>query len=163
MVLDRGNVEFLYPGEWTLSRDLHGSLTLGDPTESCRVDFSYTKLTPETASIPIDKLLRSLLLHAPKASEQPKIATRNDVNRRLAWADYHYVTTDKRSGSTRDAHGRWLIGTNGLFQLLMTFYYWREDTPWAIPAWERIVDTIEFGDGQQLSRPEEHWSMQKPN
>ncbi len=163
VVLDRGNVEFLYPGDWTLGRGPHGSLTLGDPTESCRIDVSYTKLTPEAASVPIEELLRALLSHAPEAGDQPEIETLSDVTRRLAWADYAYVTPDKRSGSARDAHGRWLVGTNGLFQLLMTFYYWSEDASWAVPAWKRIVDTIEFGDGHQLSGPEEHWSMRPRN
>jgi hypothetical protein len=45
----------------------------------------------------------------------------------------------------------------------MTFYYWENDTEWAVAAWERFVETIALGDGAQLGSPEEHWSMRRKN
>jgi hypothetical protein len=82
---------------------------------------------------------------------------------RFAWSDYAYPSTDKRTGDPAEAHGRWMLGSNGLFQLLMTYYYWTDDAPWAVPAWNRIIETIQLGDGSQLDGPEAHWSMRRKN
>ena len=120
-------------------------------------------MPPEARSVPIDVLLRRLLEHVPEAGADTKIDTVEEAERRLAWADYVYPSADKRTGDAAEAHGRWLIASNNLFQLLMTFYYWDNDTKWAVPAWERFVETTALGNGTQLESPEEHWSMRLKN
>jgi len=163
VVLDRGNVEFLYPDDWSVSRNQDGHITLSDPTESCRLEVSYTKIPPEAASFPLDRLLRRLLSHVPEAGSEFEIQSSSESNVRFAWTDYSYPTTNKRTGNDAEAHGRWLVGSNELFQLLMTLYYWAEDAAWAVPIWTRIFETVQFGDGSQLARPEDHWSRQRRN
>ena len=37
---------------------------------------------------------------------------------------------------------RLLLGSNGMFQILMTYYYWADDASWAVPIWARIFETI---------------------
>lgn len=163
VVLDRGNVEFLYPHDWGVTRSKEGYITLSDATESCRLEVSYTKVPPEASNLPLDRLLRQLLVHVPEVGAQPEIETSADANRRFAWCDYAYPSTDKRTGNAADAHGRWLLGANGLFQVLITFYYWADDASWAIPRWERIFETLQLGNGSQLESPEDHWSRQRRN
>ena len=163
IVMDRGNVEFLCPDGWTVTRSPQGHLTLSDPTESCRLEISYARLPADAANAPVDVLLRRLLEHVPEAGAETKINTVGETGRRLAWADYAYPSTHKRTGDATEAHGRWLIASNSLFQLLMTFYYWENDTECAVAAWERFVETIALGDGAQLGSPEEHWSMRRKN
>ena len=163
IVMDRGNVEFLCPDGWTVTRSPQGHLTLTDPSESCRLEISYARSPPEARNIPINVLLRRLLEHVPEAGADTKIDTVEEAERRLAWADYVYPSADKRTGDAAEAHGRWLIASNNLFQLLMTFYYWDNDTKWAVPAWDRFVETTALGDGTQLESPEEHWSMRLKN
>jgi len=161
VVIDRGNVEFLYPDDWSVTRNKDGYITLSDPTESCRLEVSYTKVPPEASEVPVERLLRQLLTQIPEAGSGPDIEMAADSNRSLAWTDYVYPSTNKRTGDPADAHGRWLLASNGLFQTLMTFYYWDEDASWAVPKWERILETLQLGDGSQLETPEGHWSRQR--
>lgn len=161
VVLDRGNVEFLYPEHWRAARSKEGFVTLSDPTESCRLEVSYTKVPKTAAGFPVERLLRQLLSHVPEAGSETEIHTSSDSNGRIAWTDYAYPSVNKRTGDADEAHGRWFLGSNDLFQILMTFYYWADDASWAIPVWERVIGTLQFGDGSQLDSPEEHWS-QKP-
>lgn len=163
VVLDRGNVEFLYPDDWSVSRNPDGHITLSDPTASCRLEVSYTKVPPEAANLPLDGLLRRLLSHVPEAGSEFEIESSSESNVRFAWTDYSYPSTNKRTGNDVEAHGRWLVGSNELFQLLMTLYYWAEDAAWAVPIWTRIFETVQFGDGSQLESPEDHWSRQPRN
>jgi len=163
VVIDRGNVEFLYPEQWSATRSKEGFITLSDPTESCRLEVSYTKVPPEAVGFPVDRLLQKLLTQVPEAGTNPEIETRSESNRRFAWTDCGYPSTNKRTGDEAEARGRWLLGSNDLFQILMTYYYWADDASWAVPAWERIVDTLQFGDGSQLESPEDHWSRQRRN
>ena len=163
VVFDRGNLEFLYPNDWHVARNKDGYITLSDPTESCRLEVSYTTLPSGAGEIAVEELLKRLLSQVPEAGAETPIETISDANRRIAWADYAYPSTHKRTGEPSEAHGRWLVGSNGLFQLLMTFYYWADDASWATRVWERVVETVQFGDGSQLQSPEEHWSMRRQN
>lgn len=161
VVLDRGNIEFLYPGDWSIAASKEGYLTLSDPSESCRLEVSYQKVPPPAAEIPVARLLERLLEQVPEAPSDVTIESQTSGNGRFAWTDYAYPSTDKRTGNDAEAHGRWLIGSNGLFQLLMTFYYWEDDSGWAVTSWSRVYETIQFGDGSTLTSPEEHWSMRR--
>ena len=163
IVLDRGNVEFLYPGDWVVGPAPQGYLVLTDPTESCRIEVSYIKVPAEAVEVPVVELLRRLLKQIPEAGSSPDIEERSESNRTLGWAEASYPSVDKRSGEPKEARGRWLLGSNDIFQALMTFYYWAEDASWAVPAWTRIVKTLQLGSGAQLENPEEHWSMQRSN
>lgn len=163
IVLDRGNVEFLYPGDWLMGSATNGYLTLTDPTESCRLEVSYVPVPAEAADLPVIELLRRLLDQIPEAGTNPDIEERSESNRTLAWAEASYPSTDKRSGEPKEARGRWLLASNDIFQVLMTFYYWSDDASWAVPAWTRIMETLQLGTGAQLESPEEHWSMRRSN
>ena len=163
IVVDRGNVEFLYPGDWGISRGPHGAITLSDPTQACRLDVSYTKLPRDAGELPLDELLRQLLTRVPEAGSTPLIEASSEMEWRYAWTDYAYSSKDKRTGVPSQAHGRWLLGSNDIFQILITFHYWAEDAGWAVLAWNRIRETVQLGDGRQLESPEDHWSMKRRN
>ena len=90
VVLDRGNVEFLYPEPWSLSGSKEGYLTLSDPTESCRLEVSYAKLPAEAEALPVERLLQALLAKIPEAGPRTPIESKSEANRHFAWADYTY-------------------------------------------------------------------------
>lgn len=161
IVLDRGNVEFLYPRDWRVARGPQGAITLSDPTESCRLDVSYTRHAEDMSAAAVEELLRQLLARLREAESDTPIHCLDEPSRRVAWCDYEYVSNDKRTGLPKIARGRWLVGSNAVFRVLMAFYYWDDDVAWAVPAWERIVETLQFGDGTQLASPKEHWSMRR--
>ena len=163
IVLDRGNLEFLYPDDWVVGPAPQGYLVLTDPTESCRIEVSYMKVPAEAVEVPVAELLRRLLKQIPEAGSSPDIEESSESNRTLGWTEASYPSVDKRSGEPKEARGRWLLGSNDIFQVLMTCYYWAEDASWAIPAWTRIVTTLQLGSGAQLESPEEHWSMRRSN
>ena len=53
----------------------------------------------------------------------------------------------------RVAHARVLFASNAVFGALLSFYYWEDDATWAVPAWERMVETLRLGD-RGLLRPD---------
>ena len=163
VVLDRGNLEFLYPKAWKMEGSRDGYLVFTDPEESCRLEITYTSLLQEMKQLSPELLLKQLIKNVPEASANEKIYTISNGTVNFAWLDYAYPSTNKHTGNEAEAHGRWLLGSNGLFQLLMTFYYWIDDSSWAVPAWERILETIQLGDGSQLQSPKEHWSLRDKN
>jgi len=162
IVLDRGNVELLYPGDWSVKPDPGGFVVLTDPTDSCKLELSYLRLPPLPPGAPsLEERLRHALINEPQirqASELPvHIATRGGMQ--LAWVECDFSADDRERGEQRRAHGRWLVAANDLFQVLTAFYYWSDDASWAVPAWERMVETLNLGTGHQLRDPAEHWAM----
>lgn len=162
VIFDRGNVEFGLPRGWTAEPQAEGYMKCKDPTDSVLLEVSYLRLPPlEPGELPVAERLRYALAGDPQATGHGPITTfrRGDVE--FAWAGYAYECDDTERGEPRAALGRWMIAANSLFQALLTYYCWTDDAAWAIPAWERIVETIDLGDGIPLETPQDHWSMRE--
>ena len=73
VVLDRGNLEFLYPKAWKMEGSRDGYLVFTDPEESCRLEITYTSLLQETKNLSPELLLKRLIKNIPEASTNEKI------------------------------------------------------------------------------------------
>lgn len=159
-ILDRGNVELAYPRDWSVKPDPDGFMTFTDPTDSAKLEVSYLRLPSLPPGAPtLEERLDYALQEAPEASAHGPVAAFERDGARFVWTDYPYECDDTERGERRPAHGRWLLAANRLFQVLMTYYYWKEDAAWAVSAWERIVETVRLGDGIPLETPRDHWSL----
>jgi hypothetical protein len=78
---------------------------------------------------------------------------RQDPRKVVAPLDYSYGEQDTERDEWRVAHARVLFASNRVFGALLSFYYWEDDAAWAVPAWERMVETLYLGD-RGLLRPD---------
>ena len=164
LILDRGNVELGVPRGWSVEPEPEGFLKLKDPTDSCLLEVSYLQLPPLLPSAPpLEARLQLLLQGPPEAAGYSPIVVSERPGMRLAWAGYTYECDDTDRGEQRQARGRWLIAANGIFQALLTYYYWADDAEWAVAVWEKIVETLRFGTGIPLESPKDHWSLREEN
>ena len=162
IVLDRGNVEFSYPRDWTFTPDPAGFAELIDPTDSARLEASYLRLPPLPPDAPtVEERLRYALAEAPDAGPLTPVVNEERAGMQLAWADYRYECDDTERGERRAAHGRWLVAANRLFQVFLTYYYWDDDADWAVSTWKRMVATFRLGDGVPLESPNDHWTVRR--
>ncbi len=160
LIVDRGNVELALPRGWTVAPDPQGHLTCKDPTDSCKLEVSCFALPPlpPTAPSMIERIRSCLEGVADPSTCSPVVAFRHG-RAEFAWTDYVFASDDTERGERREAHGRLLLAANPWLQAVFTFSYWTDDTAWAVPIWERIVETIELGDGVPLETPRDHWSL----
>lgn len=107
IILDRGNVEFGYPGDWTVTPDPAGFVKLPPlPPDAPRWRSGCGTRLPRRR-----RLVRS-----------PPIVSVERTDMQLAWAEYRYECDDADRGERRRARGRWLIAANRYFQALLTYY-----------------------------------------
>lgn len=158
LILDRGNAEFAFPGDWSVKPDKAGFIKLEDAAENCLLEVSYMRLPPLGPGAPDAAERVRAALGKQHAGTPIQSQDRGDL--RFAWSDYAYASDDFEKGiMNRPARGRLLIAENGIHQALMTFYYWVDDAAWAVPIWGRIVATLRLGFGDQLENPQGHWSL----
>ena len=160
LILDRGNVELALPPGWTVARDPQDHLACKDPMDSCQLEVSYFALPALPADAPsmVERVRSSLEGVVDPSTCAPAVAFRRG-RVEFAWTDYVFAADDTERGEQREAHGRLLLAANRWFQAVFTFSYWTDDTASAVPMWERIVETIELGDGVPLETPRDHWSL----
>jgi len=163
LILDRGNVELALPPGWTVERDPAGHLACKDPTDSCKLEVSYLVCPPLPPDVPplTERLRQSLEGEADPSTCSPAVAFRRGPVE-FAWMDYVFDSDDTERGERRQAHGRLLLAANDWFHAVLTFSYWTDDAAWAVPIWERIVETIDLGNGVPLETPKDHWSLRDP-
>jgi hypothetical protein len=160
VIVDRGNVEFALPHGWTAEPQRDGFMKCKDATDAVLLEVSYLRLSPlEPGQFPVGERLRLVMAEDAAAAQHSPIVTRRRGDVEIAWAEYVYECDDSERGERRPARGRWTLGSNQLFQVLLTYYYWADDTAWAVRAWEAIVETIRLGDGIPLETPKDHWSL----
>ncbi|MPZ19379.1 MAG: hypothetical protein GEV06_15905 [Luteitalea sp.] len=83
---------------------------------------------------------------------------------RYAWVEDVYETADDdRGGEVRKAHCRWCLCTNGRVTGQVRYFYWDDDTSWALRAWQAVIETAQLGSGVPLASPFHHWSMKTPD
>ena len=162
IILDRGNVEFGYPGDWAVTPDPEGYITLKDSGDRARLEASCLRLPPLGRDAPsVAERLRHGLGAAPEAGPLTPIVTVEHAEMQLAWAEYRYECDDTDREERRWARGRWVVAANRHVQALLTYYYWDDDAGWAVPTWERIVQTLRLGDGVPLESPNDHWAVRR--
>ena len=160
LIIDRGNVELALPRGWTVAPDPQGHLACKDPTDSCKLEVSHFALPPLLPTAPsVTERIRLGLEGVADPSTCSPVVTFHRGRAEFAWVDYVFTSDDTERGERREAHGRLLLAANPWFQAVFTFSYWTDDTAWAVPIWERIVETIELGDGVPLETPRDHWSL----
>ena len=159
-IIDRGNVEFALPRGWTAEPQTEGYMKCKDATDAVLLEVSYLRLPSlDAREFPVAERLRLVMAEDSNAAQHTQIVRFRRGDAEFAWADYAYECDDTQRGERRPAHGRWMIASNDLFQALLTYYYWADDTAWAVRAWEAIVETLRFGDGIPLETPKDHWSL----
>ena len=162
LILDRGNVELGVPRGWSVEPDPQGFLKLKDPTDSCLLEVSYLRVPPLAPSAPpLEERLRLVLKDTPEAAGHSPVVVSEREGMRIAWAEYAYECDDRERGERRQARGRWLLAANEIFQALLTYYYWADDTEWVVGVWGDIVDTLRLGTGIPLESPKDHWSLRE--
>ena len=160
VIFDRGNVEFGLPEGWTAEPQSDGYMMCKDLTDAARLEASYLRLpSVDLREFPVAERLRLVLAGDADAARHTDIVTFRRGDTEFAWADYQYECVDTACGARRPAHGRWLIASNAHFQALLTYYYWEDDSGWAVRAWGDIVETLHLGDGVPLETPRDHWSL----
>jgi hypothetical protein len=160
VIFDRGNVEFGLPEGWTAEPQSDGYMLCKDRTDAVRLEASYLRLpSVDPREFPVAERLRLVLAGDTNAARHTEIVAFRRGDTEFAWADYLYECDDTERGARRAAHGRWLIASNAYFQTLLTYYYWDDDSAWAVRAWGGIVDTLHLGDGIPLETPRDHWSL----
>jgi hypothetical protein len=166
LVLDRGGMELIYPGEWSAHPEPTGVVVLQDPDKSLRLEVLFGRLSrdesAEATLLPVDDVLRHFLEEVPETKRN--VVIKEDVQPDGTMARAHY-TYESESGAvdTPEAHARWLVARNPNYQIVLTLRYDSKDAPFATAAWERIIETLHLGDGVPLASPDDHWSLRKPN
>jgi hypothetical protein len=140
-----GQVGITVPPDW-LVHDDGGHHRVTDARDDAALEFSFMQLPPLAPGAPD---LRARLHHAlgPSGHADSLLAEggadRGDLV--TAWLEYAFDSDDTERGARRPARGRWLLASDDRVQGFFTYYYWVDDASWAVPEWERIMDTIELG------------------
>ena len=145
LILNAGAVTLAVPRSWEVEGKAEGFgyLNIKDPSDSCALQVSCLAIPPLVDSAPpIDHMLREVLQkdHPAVCFAPVHVSKRGPVD--VAWLDYAYDEKDTERDEWRVARARVLFARNAVVGTLLTFNYWQDDTAWAIPAWERMVETL---------------------
>ena len=163
VILDRGNAELAIPKGWSVRVHPEGHMVMVDPRDDARLEASYMPLPAVEGLPPVEERLRWAFASDPNAREHEPILTIERGPLRIAYSAFDYESDDSERAERRPAIGRWAVGANRVFQVLITYYHWRDDEAWAHPVFDRVLETLQLGDGSQLARPEDHWSLREPD
>ena len=157
LILNAGAVTLAVPRSWEVEGKVEGFgyLNLKDPTDSCALQISCIGIPPLVPEAPpIEAMLRDVAVdtHPSAAFAEVHSARRDRLH--LAWLDCSYPEQDTERDELRTAHARLLFATNRIVGALLTFYYWSDDTDWAVRAWERMVETLRLDSPGSLARPD---------
>lgn len=157
-------IELSLPPDWIAS-DGKGCVKVTDPGDDCLLELSYFHLPPLAPGAP--GVAEQLEITLAESDHPAPITATRRLGVDLAWGEYDFECADEHRGDTvRAARGRWTLASNGTIQAFLTFYYWVDDASWAVPAWERLIDTMRLGDGAGLSGYGSgplHWTDEPPS
>ena len=147
VVVGDGGARFSVPSD-RLVTPREGHLRLTDARDDCCLEVSTIPVPRFAVGLPaLAERLSTVLLDGDHGDSAARIASRDRGDMDLAWAEYDYESDDPVRGVRRSARERVLLAANAGSQVLATFSYWIEDEPWALPEWEKIVDTLELAGG----------------
>jgi hypothetical protein len=156
LILNAGAVRLAVPRSWSVEGKAEGMgyLDIRDPSDSCALQISCLSIPPLVPTAPtIDQMLREAVPKDHPAAAFAPVVTSRRGRMEIAWMDYSYGEQDTERDEWRVAHARVLFASNAVFGALLSFYYWEDDATWAVPAWERMVETLYLGD-RGLIRPD---------
>ena len=160
LILNAGAVTLAVPRTWEVEGKAEGFgyMNIKDPSDSCALQISCIAIPPLVPEAPpIEEMLRDVAVNThPSAAFAPLHSVRRG-RLHLVWLDCSYSERDTERDELRTAHARLLFATNLIAGALLTFYYWEDDADWAIPAWERMVETIRLGSRGAFSKPDPRW------
>ncbi len=160
VTVGEGGVWFSVPPDWVVAPQ-QGHMRVTDARDDCCVEVSYMAVPRFIPGLPsLAERLRFVLAESghPDAAERIVSHDRGDLD--LVWVEYDFESDDtQQPGVRRLARARPLLAAGDHLQVLATFSCWIDDLPWAIPEWERIVDSLEVAGGPDL-RPDMALSRQ---
>jgi hypothetical protein len=158
LVLNAGQATLAVPRSWLVEGKAEGMghLNIKDPSDSCALQISCIQIPPLVPTAPpIDEMLREVVREHHPTAVLARVMTARRDGMEIAWMDYSYDEKDTERDEWRLAHARTLFACNTVVGTLVTFYYWEDDSAWAVPAWERMIETLRLGDrGLLASDPE---------
>jgi hypothetical protein len=149
LILNAGAVTLAVPRSWLVEGKAEGMghMEIKDPSDSCALQISCMNIPPLLPTAPpADQMLRDTVSKEHPSAALAPIVTFSRGHTEIAWMDYSYDEKDTDRDEWRVAHARPLFAWNKIFGALLTFAYWEDDTSWAVPAWERMVETLHLGD-----------------
>lgn len=142
---------FLVPVDWRVLPQ-PGHMRVTDPRDDCCLEVSCMAVPRVVAGLPSPaEQLRQLLEGEGHPEAAGRIVTHDRGDVELAWGEYDFHSDDtQRPGLRRLARARTLLAAHDRVQILATFSCWSDDLAWAIPAWERVIDSLEVAAGLDL-------------
>jgi hypothetical protein len=161
LVIDRGDIELAYPGDWDVQFDPSGHVKLVDPADSCSLEVSNLRVGGRVGDVPpLETLLTQAISADPNTHSTP-VSQGSRGTMHYAWVETSYDCDDSSRGETRPARARYLAASNGCCHALLTFAYWVDDATWAVPIWARVLESLQLGDGVPLADPLHHWALRE--
>jgi hypothetical protein len=137
-------VGFASPLGWVRSDQAGGSVKWVDPTDEYGFEVSLLEVPP----MPAITLLALMLSTDPKAAGAQGPSTLPHSRYELATAEHAWMDPDPhRGGEDREARCRWLVARGLGRVVFLTFVYWTDDAPAALPCWERALGTLRLRRG----------------
>ncbi len=147
VVVGEGGARLSVPSDWLVT-PREGHMRVTDARDDCCLEVSTISVPRFAPGLPsLAERLSMVLVDGDHGDSVARIASRERGDMDLVWAEYDYGSDDPVRGVLRPARERILLAANDRLQVLATFSYWIDDEPWAVPDWERIVDTLEFAGG----------------
>ena len=156
-VADRGAVRFDVPRGWHIEPTDAGSIVMRDrpyPRDNCRIEMSLVHLPPDAdlSSLPIDKILREVVMLAPEESASERETTwLAELHREqrdaleLVWAEGEFMDPEEN----RAAKTRAMIARGEVVRAVQTFItmdYWRSDAAKHERVWDIVLKSLRVGE-----------------
>jgi hypothetical protein len=156
LIINAGQAALAVPRSWEVEGKAEGLgyMNLKDPSDSCALQISCIAIPPLVPEAPpFEAMLRDVAVDTHPSAALAPIHTVRRGQMELAWVDCSYPEQDTERDELRTAHARILFAARPPSGALLTFYYWEDDTAWAVAAWERMVETLRLNDPGVLARP----------
>jgi hypothetical protein len=156
LILNAGQASLAVPRDWEVEGKAEGLgyLNVKDPSDSCALQISCIAVPPLVKQAPpFEAMLRDVATNAHPSAALAPIHSRERGSMRLVWLDCSYPEMDTERDEMRTVHARMLFAARTMSGALLTSYYWDDDLDWAVPAWERMIETLRLNEPGSLARP----------
>lgn len=151
-IADRGNVQFWYPEDWKVTPQKNDRIKFEDPGEDCVLEVSYFRLPQVDIPLPSPKeQLWMVMQRQAIAAKEDDIQFSEKSGQRMASVEYSFDDPKEH----REARAFMAVVNNKLFQALITFAYWPEDTERFKPALQMVLNSFMLGTGFQYASPQQ--------
>jgi hypothetical protein len=142
---------FSVPIDWRVLPQ-QGHMRVTDARGDCCLEVSCVRVPGLAVGLPSPEAqLRQVLASSEHPEAAQRIMTHDRGDLELAWGEHDFESDDAhRPGVRRPARARTVLAAHERVQILATFSCWIDDLSWAIPAWERNIDSLEAAAGLDL-------------